>query len=100
MYMYTAPSLGRGSRSVRDRLQFIIDGLQWGKMLPWSIEAFITSRNGASKAAHAKFLDTYSITAEDVPLLTMAPSADEPFVDGEAYASRGDPTRLKISFGR
>ena len=79
--------------------EFIIDGTHWAQNLPWSIEAFISSRNGASQAAHEKFLAAYSITAEDVPLLTMTPKLDTPFAEGVSYGQLGDPTRLSRGFG-
>ena len=50
------------------------------------LQAFFAIGGGAEEAkvreAHAKFLQTYSLAAADVPLLRLRPSQwDEPFVD-------------------
>ena len=70
--------------------------MHWVHHLPWSVEAFISSRSGASTAAHKRFLAAFpAISDKDVPLLTITPRVDEPFAEGVAYGELGDPTRLK-----
>ena len=72
--------------------EFIVNGLSWDANLPWSIDAFLSSRDGEATKAHAVFLRMYGLTAGDVPLLMMTPSFDQPFVPGSGYARMGDPT--------
>ena len=74
--------------------EFLVNGHSWDATLPLSIDAFITSTNGASEKAHAAFLRQYRLRHEDVPLLTITPSIRTPFVDGRrGFGSEGDPTR-------
>ena len=72
--------------------------LELGRDLPWSIDAFLSSRDGEATKAHAAFLRMYGLTAGDVPLLMMTPSFDQPFVPGSGYARMGDPTRRRLNW--
>lgn len=81
--------------------EFLLDGVWWDAHLPWSIDAFLTSRGdgGLAQRAHAAFLARYAdeITTADVPLVSMTPTLTEAFVVGSKFGERGDPER--ISFG-
>ena len=49
--------------------EFLINGTHWDQHLPWSVEAFITSRTGASSKAYEAFMKKYEatgVTAADV----------------------------------
>ena len=72
--------------------EFLVDGNVWERNLPLSIEAFMSSRTGDVERTHAQFLRAYGITSDDVPLLTMAPSLQHPFLLGGGFAREGDPT--------
>ena len=81
--------------------EFLINGTHWDAHLPWSINAFLSSRSGASERAYDRFLAKYGVTEEvrrfveaEIPLLTLAPFVNEPLVFGVTYAGAGDPTRL------
>ena len=78
--------------------EFIVDGTHWDTHLPLAIEAFMSSRNREKLArVHKGFLRRYGMSADGVdgvPLLTMTPSIEQPFVVGSTYSSHGDPTRL------
>ena len=73
--------------------EFLVDGNVWDENLPFSIEAFMTSKGdgGLSVRAHAAFLSTYSVSAAEVPLLTMTRSLTNLFVVGTKFAEHGDP---------
>ena len=50
--------------------EFLIDGLEWDKDLPETIEGFLNSRNDDSaERAHSKFLSAYGLSSDQVPLL-------------------------------
>ena len=54
----------------------------------------MSSNGGISESAHAAFLREYGLSEADVPLLTMTPNLQTPFVDGrKGFGSEGDPTR-------
>jgi hypothetical protein len=72
--------------------QFIVDGMSWDANLPWSIDAFMTGRDGKATELHAQFLAHHSLSAGDVPLLMMVHSFTQPFVPGAGYARMGDPS--------
>ena len=72
--------------------EFLLDGNAWEANLPHSIDAFMSSRTGDVVHTHAAFLRAYGLTEADVPLLTMAPSLQTPFVLGSGFAREGDPT--------
>ena len=63
--------------------EFIVDGFYWNQNLPHSIEAIVIGDGGKAKASalHQRFLEAYSLTAEQVPLVSYHPkNEDEPFV--------------------
>ena len=68
-----------------------MDSRSWDANLPLSIDAFLTDRGGAMRAVHAAFLKAYSLTAADVPLLTLTPDFDNALIAGARYGQRGDP---------
>ena len=73
----------------------LVDGYVWEANLPYSIEAFMSSRDGDVAAVHREFLAAFpQVTEADVPLITMTPSIERPFVLGPGYGSQGDPTRF------
>ena len=54
--------------------EVILDGAYWNAMLPNTIEAMIASPDDPRAVEqHAKFLSTYGLTAEQVPLLVYSP---------------------------
>lgn len=86
-----------GKLLARDRYsanynEVILDGAYWNAMLPNTIEAMIASPGDPQAGEqHAKFLSTYGLTAEQVPLVVYSPGDLEmPFrceVCGQSSAS-------------
>lgn len=73
---------GEGYKGVGFRSGYneaVLDGHLWNANLPNTVEAFFLLDNGDNAAvsftreAHASFLRTYGLTAEEVPLLTLDP---------------------------
>ena len=61
--------------------EFIVDGDQWARTLPATIEAFfmISGRGGED---YQMFLDTYGLTSVQIPLVVLDPNNWEaPFSD-------------------
>ena len=63
--------------------EMVIDGAQWDRNLPSTIEAFFIvhdADSSAGRAAHAAFLVAYNVDASTVPLLELRPASwDAPF---------------------
>ena len=69
-----------------------MDGISWDSQLPYSIDAFLSSRDGSVLSLHREFLRTYGVSSLDVPLLTLTPSLTRPLVEGGGWGRHGDPT--------
>ena len=76
-----------GELMARDRYntnynEVILDGAYWNEQLPQSVEAIITSPDDPQATKiHADFLNTYGLSAEDVPLVVFRKDElDAPFV--------------------
>lgn len=73
--------------------EIVVDAKTYNDELPWSVEAIITSPGDpGTLQMHSRFLQTYGITAADVPLVTFHKElSDRPFVceicDGGATLS-------------
>jgi len=69
----------RGSSSYNE---VVVEAKTFNDALPWSVEAIITSPGDPTTLEmHARFLQTYGITAADVPLVTFHKElVDRPFV--------------------
>ncbi len=96
MYLWRETQAYRRNHGWGHYNEFLIDGHSWDDTLPWSVEAFMSSSNGGatSERAHAAFVAKYNLKDDDVPLLTMTPSLDQPFTEGShGFGSAGDPTR-------
>jgi hypothetical protein len=78
----------------------IIDGFFWNANLPHSIEALIGSPNdpGAVKL-HERFLATYRLTKNDIPLLTFEKGrGDCPFKPFEAVPDVLKPQDIRLDY--
>jgi len=75
----------------------IIDGFYWNEHLPWSIEAIIGSPGDPQAVRlHQRFLSTYHISREDVPLVTFhTDQPDCPFRPFDAPADIDPSARLE-----
>ena len=76
--------------------EFIIDGRVWDAALPHAIDAFMSGKR-MSEAVHQAFLGKYGLRADEIPLLTMQPDYERPFVVGPRWGSHGDPTQTPQS---
>jgi hypothetical protein len=51
--------------------EFIVDGDAWTRTLPDTIDAFFQTIDGAAEREHRAFLESFGLTAAQVPLLNM-----------------------------
>jgi len=73
----------RGAKRNNRYNEFVLDGQQWAAQLPGIIDAFLApNMEGTTHDAHRKFLERYSLTAEDVPSLVFTCDCASPFVAG------------------
>ena len=47
-------------------------------------------------AVHEAFLRKYGLSSDEVPLLTMQPDYEAPFVAGSQWGSHGDPCQVPL----
>jgi len=69
--------------------EFLVRGDRWMESLATNpslgaVEAFVTTAS-AGFGAHAGFLRTYGLTADEVPLLKLGPDPDQPFIEANAH---------------
>ena len=67
----------------------VVDAFYWDDHLPDSVEAIITSGAPATTAMYMKFLQTYDLSADDVPLIEFHKDRAEPFILSPSYAQSG-----------